>query len=298
MPHEYVDPISATSPEISRRGFTVLGAGLLAAAAGNVARAADDFGKPHPPIVAEDDPAIRTMWPQLEPSAGTPIRAYAAMPHTIVATTPGIVLVQQIWGVDAQIRDVVRRFAKAGCITIAPLLYDRLASPDGDGASDIAPFSAIADKMNAAGLVPTDLQAAHDWILTRAPKAKIGIAGFCMGGGITLQTILTSKAFAAASMFYGSVRPGTKNSDPTTSSTFDFTDKITTPLIGSFGARDTSIKPADVEAMFARLHVPHDVKIYEEAGHAFFDDTRPRYVATAAEDAWQRNLAWFKRFLT
>ena len=99
-------------------------------------------------------------------------------------------------------------------------------------------------------------------------------------------------------MFYGSVRPGTNPQDPTTASTFDFTSRITTPLMGSFGGRDTSIKPADVQAMFARLTSPHDVKIYDEAGHAFFDDTRASYVASAASDAWARTLTWFHRYLT
>jgi carboxymethylenebutenolidase len=68
--------------------------------------------------------------------------------------------------------------------------------------------------------------------------------------------------------------------------------------MGSFGARDTSIKPEDVRAMFARLSAPHDVKIYDEAGHAFFDDTRSSYVPSAAADAWARTLAWFKTYLT
>jgi carboxymethylenebutenolidase len=119
-----------------------------------------------------------------------------------------------------------------------------------------------------------------------------------MGGGIAIQQIIDSKAFAAASVFYGSVRPGTASSAPTTASTFDFTSRITTPLLGSYGARDTSIKAEDVTAMFARLTAPHAVKIYDEAGHAFFDDTRPRYVPSAAADAWTRTLAWFHKYLT
>ena len=99
-------------------------------------------------------------------------------------------------------------------------------------------------------------------------------------------------------MFYGSVRPGTDSKSPTTATTFDFTSRITTPLLGSFGARDTSIKAEDVQAMFARLTSPHAVKIYDEAGHAFFDDTRERYVPSAAIDAWSRTLAWFHTYLT
>jgi len=293
------DPVNSTKPEVSRRGFVSLGA-AAALVAGNAAAAAaqtDGFGKPHPPIVAEDDPAIVVSRPRLMPSAG-PIGAYAAMPRTVKGTTPGVVVIQHIWGVDATIRDVVRRYAKSGYIAIAPQLFDRLNAPSGDGLTDYQPFAPIAGRMMTQGFVTTDALAAHDWIRTQARDASIGITGFCMGGGIVLQQIIDSKAYAAASMFYGSVRPGTKSDDPTTASTFGFTSRITTPLLGSFGARDTSIKPADVTAMFARLTAPHAVKIYDEAGHAFFDDTRSSYVASAAADAWARTLAWFHQYLT
>jgi carboxymethylenebutenolidase len=300
MSIEPTDPPNATSPEVSRRGFVQLGAGAAFAIANGAAADAqtDGFGQPHPPIVAEDDPAIAVSRPQLQPTGGGPIGAYAATPRTLTPRTPGVVVIQHIWGVDATIRDTVRRYAKSGYLAIAPRLFDRLNPPSGDGLSDYHPFAPIAAQMNAQGFVTTDALAAHDWIRTQAGDASIGITGFCMGGGITLNQIVDSKAYAACSMFYGSVRPGTNPQDPTTASTFDFTSRITTPLMGSFGGRDTSIKPADVQAMFARLTSPHDVKIYDEAGHAFFDDTRASYVASAASDAWARTLTWFHRYLT
>jgi carboxymethylenebutenolidase len=297
---ELNDPVNSTKPEFSRRGFVSLGAGA-ALVIGNAAAAqaqTEGFGKPHPPIVAEDDPAIVVSRPRLAPSAGGPIGSYAAVPRTVTARTPGVVVIQHIWGVDATIRDTVRRYAKNGYITIAPQLFDRLNAPSGDGLADYQPFAPIAAQMTAQGFVTTDTLAAHDWIRTQARDASIGITGFCMGGGIVLQQIIDSKAYVAASMFYGSVRPGTKSADPTTAATFDFTSRITTPLLGSFGARDTSIKPEDVTAMFARLTSPHAVKIYDEAGHAFFDDTRSSYVPSAAADAWARTLAWFRTYLT
>ena len=300
MAIDMTNPLDSTSAGVSRRGFVTLGAGAAFALANGAAADAQTagFGKPHPPIVAEDDPAIAVSRPPLHPVGGSPIGSYAAMPRTITPTTPGVVVIQHIWGVDATIRDVVRRLAKNGYIAIAPGLFDRLNPPSGDGLTDYEPFAAVAAKVFAQNFVQTDILAAHAWIRTQARDASIGITGFCMGGGITLQTIIDSKAFAAASMFYGNVRPGTKRTDPTTASTFDYTSRITTPLMGSFGGRDTSIAPADVSAMFARLTVPHDVKIYDEAGHAFFDDTRVSYDPSAAADAWTRTLAWFKKYLT
>jgi carboxymethylenebutenolidase len=300
MSIDQTDPANATKAEFSRRGFVSLGAGaaLVAANAAAVSAQTDAFGKPHPPIVAEDDPAIVVSRPRLTPSAGGPIGAYAATPRAVTPRTPGVVVIQHIWGVDATIRDTVRRYAKAGYIAIAPLLFDRLGAPSGDGLTDYQPFVPFAGKMTAQGFVTTDALAAHDWVHAQARDGSIGITGFCMGGGIALQQIIDSKAYAACSMFYGNVRPGSSSSAETTPAMFDFVSRITTPLMGSFGARDTSIKPDDVRAMFARLSAPHDVKIYDEAGHAFFDDTRSSYVPSAAADAWTRTLAWFKTYLT
>jgi carboxymethylenebutenolidase len=296
---DQIDPTSSTKPEFSRRGFVSLGAAtaLVVGSAAGAAAQSDGFGKPHPPIVPEDDPAIAVSRPKLTPSAGGSIGAYAAAPRRLARTTPGVVVIQHIWGVDAQIRDVVRRYAKAGYVAIAPNLYDRLNAPSGDDKTDYQPFVPVAGQMTAQGFVTTDALAAHDWIRAQAADSPIGITGFCMGGSIVLKQIIDSKAYAAASMFYGDVRPGTKRGDPTTAATFDFTSRITTPLLGSFGARDTSIKPEDVTAMFARLTAPHAVKIYDEAGHGFFDDTRDSYVPSAAADAWARTLAWFGQYL-
>ena len=298
MQTEPTDPLDATSADVSRRGFMTLGAGAAFALANGATADAQTagFGKPHPPIVAEDDPAIVVSRPQL-PAGGGAIGAYAAAPRNATRTTPGVVVIQAIWGVDAQLRDVVRRFAKSGYVAIAPALYDRVSPPNGDGATDYAPFADAAARMNQQGHVFGDIQAAHDWLLTQVPGAKIGITGFCMGGGIVLRSLIGSPAFAAASIFYGDVRPGSTKVEPTTASTFDFTAKITAALLGSFGARDTSIKPGDVNAMFARLGPPHAFTIYDEAGHGFFDDTRASYVATAATDAWTRTLAWFQHYL-
>jgi len=263
---------------------SVAAAGLAAPAG---AQSADEFGKPHAPVVREDDPDITVSRPQLHPSAGGPIEAYAAQPRSNRAMNAGIVVIQAIWGVDAQLRDVVRRFAKAGYVAIAPALYSRLNAPSGDGATDFTVFRPFAQQMNEQGFVGTDVAAAYDWIVRESPRAKAGITGFCMGGGIVLREVVATDTFAAAVPFYGGVKP-----------VMDEASKIKTPLLGNYGARDTSILPQDVTAFFAHVTAPHDLKIYPEAGHAFFDDTRESYVASAASDAWRRTLAWFQKYLT
>lgn len=280
-----IDPQHSTAAAISRRGFAVAAAAASAGLA-KAALAQPEFGKPHPPIVPEDDPDIITSRPQLRPAAGGTIESYAAQPHSKRSINAGVVVIQAIWGVDDQLRDVVRRFAKAGYVAIAPALYSRLTPPSGESATDFSVFRPLAQRMNEQGFVPTDIAAAHDWIAAQSPQSKIGLTGFCMGGGIVIKEVIATGIFSAAAPFYGTVKP-----------VFDEASAIKTPLLGSYGARDTSILAADVTAFFAHVTAPHDLKIYDQAGHAFFDDTRESYVASAASDAWQRTLTWFQTYL-
>jgi carboxymethylenebutenolidase len=293
---EALDPNRSTSAAFNRKAFVGLGAGAAAAFSSSApVRAQSGFGKPHPPIVAPDDPAIVAQHVPLA-RPGVTVDAYAAWPKTIVPATPGIVMVHHIWGVDTTIRDDVRRYAKAGFICIAPNLYARSDAPDGDGVTEIdrfRPAAAALDDDVAHG----DLLAARSWVAGQAPRAKIGITGFCMGGGIALRQLIGTADYAAASIFYGDVRPGTPRGAPTSADTFAYVAKISTPVRGNYGARDLGIAADDVRAFFGRLRAPHEVSIYPEAGHAFFDDTRPSYVGTAAADAWTKTLAWFGRYL-
>ena len=285
------DPSDATKLELNRRVFVGIGAGAAAigASVAGALAAGEGFGKPHPPIVPENDPQIVVVRPKLP----TGIAAYAAAPKQTsrASTTPGIVMVQHAWGVDATIRDDVRRLAKAGFVTIAPELYGRAHPPSGDGTDDFNVFRPFMEQLDDVQ-VARDLRAGADWIRTRAGAVpdgrppKVGIMGFCMGGGIALQqTWENPRPYDAAVIFYGNVQ----------SQNADF---INIPVMGNYGARDTGIPAPDVRAFFAKLSAPHDVKIYEAAGHAFFDDTRESYVASAAADAWTRTLAFFHKYLT
>jgi carboxymethylenebutenolidase len=277
-----IDPTNSTSAELNRRAFV----GLAAAAAGGAATApaiAADLGKTHPPFVAEDDPAIdveRVVLPRPDGNIG----AYSARPKSIDRTTPGVVVVMHIWGVDTQIRDVVRRLAVAGYSAIAPDLYGRFGAPSGDGVSDVSVFRPYAQKLDRAQY-GGDFRAAALRLKSKSPQGKIGIVGFCMGGHIALiQGLDSADVFLADAPFYGAV----KDIDP---------DKIRVPICGSYGERDTGIPANDVRAFQNELRVPNDIRIYPTAGHAFFDDQRSAYVPAAAEDAWMRTLAFFKEHL-
>src|SRR5579872_2440928 len=282
---DVIDPTNATGIEMNRRAFVGLSAVATAAAATTAkALAADmELGKTHTPLVAEDDPAIVVERIVLD-RPGVKMNAYAASPKNATASTPSLVVVMHIWGVDTSIRDVVRRYAKAGYAAIAPDLFARSNAPSGDGSTDIDLFRPSAQK-----LVQTeydgDIRAAHTWLKQKFPQGKVGVTGFCMGGHLTLvQAMDNGDIFALAAPFYGNV----DEIDP---------EKIHIPICGSYGARDTSIPADGVRAFQAKLNVPNDIKIYDEAGHAFFDDQRGAYVPSAADDAWHRVMAFYKKHL-
>jgi carboxymethylenebutenolidase len=303
MMPDTTDPVNATALELKRKAFIGLSAGAVAAAPLTAALAAGgDYGKPHPPIVSERDPAISVQNVTLV-RPDQPIPAYAAYPKHATAKTPGVVVVQHIWGVDANIRDIVRRLAKAGYVSIAPALYARSKDmPSGDGQTDYKVFQPFAQALVDA-TVDGDIAAGATWVRQRVQAAeqqrppKVGVMGFCMGGSIALRCAVDDANFDAVVVFYGKVRWGQSNDGPITDMALAYTDKVRVPLMGNFGGRDTGILPDDVHEMAKRLTVPNDVKIYDEAGHAFFDDTRDAYVASAAEDAWVRTLGWYAKYL-
>jgi len=303
-PFDANDPTIPMDANLSRRAFVALSStvAVVAGAGGTPVMAGDvKLGQTHPPFVAEDDPDIIVERPNLDRPGGA-IGAYAAYPRNAMKTTPGVVVVPHIWGVDTSIRDVVRRFAKAGYVSISPNIFSRLNPPDGDGASDFAQFSPLPQRL-VDDQVDGDIAAGAVWIRARAgtsPDArppKVGVNGFCMGGSIALRATVDSPQFDAAAVWYGQIRQATSVKGRATEISMAYTDNVLMPIVGSYGGRDTSIPADDVRSLAARLKVPNDLKIYDEAGHAFFDDQRQSYVASAASDAWARTLDWFGKHL-
>jgi carboxymethylenebutenolidase len=126
-----------------------------------------------------------------------------------------------------------------------------------------------------------------------APK-RIGVVGWCMGGGLALSAAAHdgdtgAGDVGAAVVFYG--RP----LDP------GDTAKIQAPVLGLYGAKDQGIPVEAVRAFEQELRAnqtPHEIHVYPGAGHAFFNDTRPHiYQPEAAQDAWEKTLAWFRKHL-
>lgn len=206
-----------------------------------------------------------------------------AQPH------PGVIVIQEWWGINANIKDIAQRFAQAGFVALAPDLYHGKVVPNGE------PNEAQKAAMSLDHAeVAKNLQGALHALKARpdvAPK-QIGVTGFCMGGRMTLSFASQAGAeLGAAVGFY----PG--GYDPTEQAVA----AIQCPVLALYGGEDTST-PQDTREKFRQYLTDQgktfDMVVYPGAGHAFFNDTRPQvYAAAAAADAWQRTLAWFTRYL-
>ena len=278
------DPTQPASERLNRRVFVGISAAATFAAS-TEASAQEPLGLPHPPLVPENDPVIVVEHVELKPPDGAVVSGYAGWPVGAGPGTPSVVVIMHIWGVDTSIRDVVRRLAKAGFAAIAPDLYAPFGAPSGDGATDYTIFRPYAQRLDPKQWLG-EVRAAAQWLAAKFAGTKIGIMGFCMGGRLALTAAVEERdRFSVVAPFYGDVA----HVDP---------KAMLIPVCGSYGGRDSSIPAASVRAFAGSLTVPNDVKIYDQAGHAFFDDQRASYVASAAQDAWNRTIACFEKYLS
>lgn len=260
----------------------------VAASVDEVAEAASA----NPPAVAQaggatvppDDPAIDAQMVSFALGTMT-VLAYRVQPKG-AGPAPGVVVIHENRGLVEHIKDVARRIAKAG---YAALALD-LASPAGGTAkfTDLAEVTAILGKTPPDQLVSM-LNAGVQYLQRQSSvqRDRIGAMGFCYGGGMTWRLATQNADLRAAVPFYGSNPP------------LADVPKIKAAILAIYGALDERIDagiPAMREAL-QKANVTHEIVIYPNADHAFFNDTGPRYVEAAAKEAWKRTLAWFNRYL-
>jgi carboxymethylenebutenolidase len=228
------------------------------------------------------------------PAAGGEIPAYRAMPAK-GKKFPVVLVVQEIFGVHEHIKDVCRRFAKAGFFAIAPELYARQG--------DVAKLQNIQDIFKIVSQVPdSQVMADLDAAVAYASKTgqwdgkKLGVTGFCWGGRITWLYAAHNPKVKAGVAWYGRlVGEATANSPK---HPVDIAGSIGAPVLGLYGAKDRGIPLESVEKMRVALQAagkPGEITVYPEADHGFHADYRPTYNEAAAKDGWQKLLAWFKK---
>lgn len=226
-----------------------------------------------------------------------PVAAYEAYPEGS-EKYPVLVVIPEIFGMHEHIKDVVRRFAKEGFLSITLEPYAReggvLLLPD------IGAVRKVADSV-PDGRVMADLDAivAYAKKHPAAQADRIGITGFCRGGMYTLLYAAHNREIRAAVAWYGQIKPekkpGIRQKGP-----LDVVSQITAPVLGLYGEADLGIPVADVREMETALKAvgkTAEFVIYPAAPHAFFADYRPSYRADAAKDAWGRCVAWLNKYL-
>jgi carboxymethylenebutenolidase len=200
------------------------------------------------------------------------------------AAHPGVIVIQEWWGLDDHIKDVARRLAGQGFVALAPDLYHGAFATEPDEARKLVMNMNRDQAMKDLSGAVAHLRALPDV----APK-KFGCIGFCMGGSLTLALAVASPDIAAVAPFYAGMQPPPEQ-----------LAKIQGEIVAAFGGADTGIPMENVrnfEQALADGGRKAQVKVYEGAPHSFFNDTRPSYRPEAAQDAWDNALALFRRTL-
>jgi len=199
------------------------------------------------------------------------------------ANAPGVVVVQEWWGLQGQIKSVCDRFAEAGFAALAPDLFEGKVIPYHDDAAASAAMSSL-DFLAATSEI---VRGAVRHLKTRG--RRVGLTGFCMGGAVTVIGAARIPELDAAVCFYGLPPPQVASGKD-----------ARVPLQGHFANHDDWITPPKVNAFEKELEaggVPHEVHRYD-AHHAFMNSERKNvYDPKAAKLAWERTLAWFGRHL-
>jgi carboxymethylenebutenolidase len=215
------------------------------------------------------------------PANGSRTSGYLATP--VSGKGPGVLVIQEWWGLVQHIKHVCDRFAAEGFTALAPDMYhgQTASEPDGAGKLFMALNIAQAEK---------DLRGAAQHLAQHSSTAKLGAVGFCMGGQLALFAATLNPSVGACVNFYG-IHPNVKP---------DYT-KLSGPVLGLFAEKDGFVTPQvarDVDAAIRKAGKSSEIHIYPNVDHGFFNDERPDvYNKPAADDAWRRTLSLFRQNL-
>jgi carboxymethylenebutenolidase len=217
-------------------------------------------------------------------SNGSETSAYLSSPSG--GKGPGVVVIQEWWGLVPHIKDIADRFAKAGFLALAPDLYHGKStkSPDEAGKLMMAMNIDRAEK---------DLSGAVSFLMKHRQNStnKVGTVGFCMGGALSLYAATKNTNVKACVVFYG----GHPNVHPDLPG-------LQCPVLGLYAEKDTFVSDAvvrDLDQKLTALGKPHEFHTYPGVAHGFFNNVRPEvFDKVAAEDAWSRTVGFFRKHLS
>ena len=215
------------------------------------------------------------------PSNGGKTAAYLATPKS--GKGPGVIVIQEWWGLVGHIKNVCDRFAAEGFSALAPDMYHGKTADEPDAAGKL--FMALNIEQ-----AEKDLRGAAKFLAGQSSTTKLGAVGFCMGGQLALFAATLNPSVGAVVDFYG-IHPNVKP---------DY-KKLSGPVLGLFAEKDAFVTPQtakEVDAAIKKAGKQSEIHIYPGVDHAFFNDERPDvYNKAAADDAWRRMLALFRQHL-
>ena len=229
------------------------------------------------------------------PVADGEIPGYRAMPDK-GRKFPVVLVVQEIFGVHEHIRDLCRRFAKAGYVAVAPELYARQG--DVSKISDWKQiFSEVVSKVPDAQVL-SDLDATLRWAgkSSSGDVKRAAVTGFCWGGRIVWLYAAHNPKLKAGVAWYGRLSGQPTELQP--KYPLDVVAQLKAPVLGLYGGKDQGIPLEDVEKMRTALSAaknPSEIVVFPDAPHGFLADYRPSYRPAEAADGWAQCLAWFRQ---
>jgi carboxymethylenebutenolidase len=277
-----IEGLTKVAP-LSRRGFMTATA---ATAAGYTLAA----GPVRADAIKTDTSGITTGDAKVAVKGGE-MPVYFAKPNG-VANPPVILVAMEIFGLHEYIKDVTRRLGKLGALAVAPDYYFR--SGDLTKITEMPQLFPVVNAKTDAELF-ADLDATVAWAKAQGANTdRLGIMGFCRGGR-TVWRYSTHGNLKAGVAFYGSLADAASDGTPAIGSAA----QIKEPVLGLYGAEDQGIPVDQVKQMEAALKAANKTTefiIYPGAPHGFHADYRPSYRKEAADDAWNKMTAWFKKY--
>jgi len=234
--------------------------------------------------VAKDDKRLKTEYlPYPSPQGNAGMRGYFARPASPNGKLPGVLVVHENRGLNPHIEDIARRLALDNFVAFAP---DALA-PLGGYPGDEDAARQLFPKLDQAR-TREDFVAAAGFLKSHPDcTGKIGVVGFCYGGGIANMLATRLPDLGAAVPFYGN-QPSAEDAA-----------KVKAPLLLHYAETDQRINAgwAAYEAVLKANKVPYTMHMYPGTQHGFNNDTTPRYDEAAAKLAWQRTIEFFNKYL-
>lgn len=270
---------------------------MIVLVVGSGSPAADDYldrmseehrgDRPVPSPAANGEPAAPVEGSTVTYASldGRPVEGFLARPVVGAESAPGIIVIHEWWGLNDNIRSMARRLAGEGYVALAVDLYEGQAATNRDEARTLA--GAARER---ASSLEENLRQAYRYLEGEQGAPKIGVIGWCFGGGWSLRTaLLLPEKIDATVIYYGRLVTDRER-----------LETLGMPILGLFGAEDRGIPVGTVrefETALTELGKSSQIRIYEGAGHAFANPSGTRYHERAATDAWARTLAFFEENL-